>query len=112
MIFNLSVIDRAFAHGTGYIAGTGDGIVTVAGKAASRAIYLYTLYSHKPMVLVTKTWSTDKGNYIFPNIDIKMRYLVMVRDCDGSYEPFAYDYVEPAIDLTVHEQYQLQQLLL
>lgn len=95
--------------GVGYIAGQADGVVTVAGKVASRAIYLYALYSYKPMVLVAKIWSTDAGNYIFANLDMSMRYLVMVRDYAGQYEPFAYDQVEPATDLTPHEQYLLQQ---
>ncbi|WP_413520590.1 hypothetical protein [Psychrobacter glacincola] len=109
MIFNLSIIDRGFAYGSGYIAGTADGIVTVAGKAASRAIYLYALYNHKPMVFVAKVWSTAQGNYIFSNLDTSMRYLIMVRDYAGQYEPFAWDYVVPATDLTPREQYILEQ---
>lgn len=109
MILQLSIVDRSNYFGTGYIAGTADGIVTVAGKAASRAIYLYALYNHKPMVLVAKTWSTAQGNYMFANLDTSMRYLVMVRDYEEQYEPFAYDQVEPATDLTRHEQYLLEQ---
>lgn len=109
MYFALSVVDRSNYHGIGYIAGTADGIVTVAGKAASRAIYLYAVYNYKPMVLVAKTWSTAQGNYMFASLDTSMRYLIMVRDYAGQYEPFAYDQVEPATDLTPHEQYLLQQ---
>ena len=109
MILQLSVVDRSNHYGTGYIAGTADGIVTVAGLPASRAIYLYALYNYKPMVLVAKTWSTDNGNYIFDRIDPSLRYLVMARDYSEQYEPFAYDYVVPATDLTPHEQYLLEQ---
>lgn len=109
MFLTLSVVDRSNYYGIGYIAGQAGGIVTVAGKPASRAICLYALYNYKPMVLVAKIWSTDKGNYIFANLDTKMRYLVMVRDYAGQYEPFAYDQVEPATDLTPHEQYLLEQ---
>ena len=109
MYFALSVVDRSIHHGTGYIAGTADGIVTVAGLPASRAVYLYALYNYKPMVLVAKVWSNDNGNYIFKNLDTSMRYLVMVRDYAEQYEPFAYDYVVPATDLTPHEQYLLEQ---
>lgn len=115
MIFNLSVVDRSNCYGAGYIAGTGDGVVTVAGVPSSRAVYLYALYQHKPMILVAKKWSTEQGNYIFPNLDAKMRYLIMSRDLapDGlaqRYEPFAWDYLIPATDLTPIEQYNLQQL--
>lgn len=109
MILKLYINNRRQFNGSGYIAGTGDGIVTVAGKAASRAIYLYALYSYKPMALVAKTWSTAQGNYMFANLDTSMRYLVMVRDYAGQYEPFAWDYVVPATDLTTHEQYLLEQ---
>lgn len=109
MIFNLSIIDRGFAYGSGYIAGTADGIVTVAGKAASRAIYLYALYNHKPMESVAKNWSTAQGNYMFSGLDTNMRYLIMVRDYDGQYEPFAWDQVAPSTDLTPREQYLLEQ---
>lgn len=109
MILKLLISDKSNGYGAGYIAGTADGVVTVAGKAASRAIYLYVLHSFKPMVLAAKTWSTAQGNYIFSNLDTSMRYLIMVRDYTGQYEPFAYDQVEPATDLTPHEQYLLQQ---
>lgn len=109
MFLKLSVVDRLNYYGIGYIAGQADGVVTVAGKVASRAIYLYALYSYKPMVLVAKKWSTDEGYYIFPNLDTKMRYLIMVRDYAGQYEPFVYDQVEPATDLTPREQYLLEQ---
>lgn len=109
MILKLYINNRRQFNGTGYIAGQADGVVTVAGKVASRAIYLYALYSYKPMVLVAKTWSTAQGNYMFANLNTSMRYLIMVRDYAGQYEPFAYDQVEPATDLTPHEQYLLQQ---
>lgn len=109
MILKLSVVDRSNYFGTGYIAGTGNGIVTVAGVPSSRAVYLYALYPHKPMVLVSKVWSTASGHYMFPRIDTKFRYLVIARDYAEQYEPFAWDCVVPANDLTPIEQYQLQQ---
>lgn len=108
MILQMYINDRREFNGKGYIAGTADGIVTVAGKAASRAICLYALYNYKPMVLVAKTWSTAQGNYMFSGLDTSMRYLVIVRDYAGRYEPFAWDQVEPATDLTLHEQYLLE----
>lgn len=108
MIFALSVIDRSDYYGAGYIAGTGNGIATVAGKPESRPIYLYALHNHKPMVLVAKIWSTSKGNYIFTNIDTMFRYLVIARDHKEEFEPFAWDYVQPATDLSVAQQYDLR----
>lgn len=109
MILQLSAVDRSNHYGTGYIAGTGDGIVTVAGVPSSRAVYLYALYQHKPMEFVAKVWSNAQGHYIFPRIDTKFRYLVIARDYAEHFEPFAWDYVVPATDLTPYEQYQLQQ---
>lgn len=109
MILRLSVVDRSNHFGTGYIAGTGDGIVTVAGVPSSRAVYLYALYQHKPMVFVGKVWSNAQGRYIFPRIDTKFRYLVIARDYAEQYEPFAWDYVQPANDLTIAEQQALWQ---
>lgn len=109
MILQLSVVGRSNHFGTGYIAGRGDGIVTVAGVPSSRAVYLYALYPHKPMVFVAKVWSNAQGHYIFPRIDTNFRYLVVARDYAEQFEPFAWDYVVPATDLTPYEQYQLQQ---
>lgn len=114
MIFQLSVVNRGDFFGDGYIAGTGDGIVTVAGVPSSRAIYLYALYNHKPMVFVSKVLSTAQGNYMFPHLSTERRYLVIARDLPPNgvtqrYEPFAWDYVSPATDLSPIEQYNLQQ---
>ena len=109
MIFMLSVVDRSNYYGTGYIAGTGDGIVTVAGVPSLRAVYLYALHNHKTMVFVSKVWSTASGHYMFSSVDENQEYLVMARDAKREYEPFAWDYVTPAMDLTPYEQYQLQQ---
>lgn len=109
MLLDLYINSRQQFYGSGYIAGTADGIVTVAGLPASRTIYLYALYNYKPMVLVARAWSTAQGNYMFDSLATSMRYLVMVRDYAEQYEPFAYDYIVPAIDLTPHEQYLLEQ---
>lgn len=109
MILQLSVVDRSNRYGTGYIAGTADGILTVAGVPASRAIYLYELYDYKPMVFVAKVWSTATGHYIFSGLGLETRYLVMARDYAREYEPFAWDYVKPADDLTIAEQQSLWQ---
>ena len=97
------------AYGTsllGYIAGTGDGIVTVAGQPSRRDIWLLNT---KTMAIEKITASLANGHYIFTNIDVNKEYLVLVRDYKKEYEPFAWDYVKPADDLTVIEQQALWQ---
>lgn len=108
MILDLYINNRGEFYGTGYIAGTADGIVTVAGVPSSREVCLYALYHYKPMVLVDRVWSTGNGNYMFGSLDASIEYLVMVRDYGREFEPFTWDYVKPATDITNHEQYLLE----
>lgn len=91
---------------SGYIAGSGDGIVTVRGMPASRAIYLLDAVS---MSVVQVTVSLANGHYIIMNLDINKRYLVIARDYKKEFEPFVWDYVKPADDLTIAEQQALWQ---
>lgn len=86
---------------SGYIAGAGDGIVTVAGKPASRNIWLLNAQT---MVVEQVITSLKNGHYLFMGIDATKEYLVMVRDYKKEYEPFCWDHVKPADDLTVAEQ--------
>lgn len=88
----------------GYIAGTGDGIVTVQGKPASRKIWLLNAQTMAIEQVVT---SLNNGHYLFLGLDIAKKYLVMVRDYKKEFEPFVWDYVKPADDLTVSEQQAL-----
>lgn len=90
----------------GYIAGGGDGIVTVRGETASRNIWLIDASNMQSEQFVT---SLKNGHYIFLGLDPNKRYLVMVRDYKKEYEPFAWDYVKPADDLTIAEQQALWQ---
>lgn len=89
---------------SGYIAGSGDGIVTVQGKPASRKIWLLNAKSMAVEQVVT---SLQNGHYLFLGLNPAKRYLVMVRDYKKEFEPFAWDYVKPADDLTVAEQQAL-----
>ena len=109
MFIGLSVRSRLVYFGKGYIAGQGQGIVTVASKPASRLVYLYVLSSHIPPTLIDRVWSNNAGNYIFTRLSLKHKYLVMVRDYKGGYEPFCWDYVKPADDLTIAEQQAIWQ---
>lgn len=90
----------------GYIAGSGDGIVSALGKPASRKIWLLDAQS---MAVEQVVASLSNGHYIFIGLDPDRRYLVMVRDYKKEYEPFAWDYVKPADDLTIDEQQALWQ---
>lgn len=90
----------------GYIAGSADGIVTVQGKPASRKIWLLDARS---LAIEAVQWSLNNGHYAFFGLDDTKEYLVMVRDYKKEYEPFVWDYVTPADDLTVAEQQALWQ---
>lgn len=84
-----------------YIAGIGDGIVTVLGKPASRKIWLLNAETLAVEKVIN---SLRSGRYLFMDLDPNKEYLVMVRDYKKELEPFAYDYVKPATDLTIAEQ--------
>lgn len=86
---------------SGYIAGSGDGIVTVQGKPASRKIWLLNA---KTLSIEAVQTSLENGHYAFFGINPAKEYLVMVRDYKRELEPFAWDYVKPADDLTIDEQ--------
>lgn len=90
----------------GYIAGANDGIVTVAGKPASRKIWLLDASTMAVEQVIT---SLKNGHYLFMGLDSDKKYLVMVRDYKKEYEPFAWDYIKPADDLTIGEQQALWQ---
>ena len=90
----------------GYISGSGDGIVTAMGKPASCNIYLLDTIT---LQLLKRSQSLQNGHYMFLGLDPAKEYLVMVRDYKRKLEPFAWDYVKPADDLTVDEQQSLWQ---
>ncbi|WP_413190869.1 hypothetical protein [Psychrobacter sp. AT9] len=90
----------------GYIAGANDGIVTVAGKPESRRIWLLNAQSLAIEQVVT---SLNNGHYIFLGLDPARKYLVLLRDYKKEYEPFVWDDVTAADDLTIDEQVALQE---
>lgn len=106
----MDVYDKTYTSislaNTGYIAGSGDGIVTVKSKPASRKIWLLNAKSLAIEQIVT---SLSNGHYLFMGLDPDKRYLVMVRDYKKEYEPFAWDDVAAADDLTVAEQQAMWQ---
>ncbi|SLJ84501.1 hypothetical protein [Psychrobacter sp. DAB_AL43B] len=96
-------ISLSLTH-SGYIAGSGDGIVTVQGKPASRKIWLLNAQTMAVEQVIT---SLKNGHYLFMGLDPVQRYLVMVRDYKKEFESFAWDDVPPADDLTIDEQQAL-----
>ena len=104
LVFTPSIDFSSFSDG--YIAGIGDGIVTVQGKPQSRMIWLLDATT---MSIVRVITSLPTGNYLFAGLDVAKGYLVMVRDYKKEYEPFVWDWVKPADDLTVDEQQALWQ---
>lgn len=90
----------------GYIAGSGDGIVTVRGLPASRKIWLLNA---KTTTVEQVVISLKNGHYMFLGLDPAKRYLVMVRDYKKEFEPFVWDEVPPATDKTIDEQQALWQ---
>lgn len=106
----MQVLTKTYAllslqHGS-YIAGSGDGIVTVLGKPASRKIWLLDAQN---LVIEAVQWSLSNGHYLFMGLDPAKRYLVMVRDYKKEFEPFVWDEVIAANDLTITEQQDLWQ---
>lgn len=97
---NLDIVYRKI----GYIAGAGDGIVTVQGKPASRKIWLLDSEAMAVKQVVT---SLKNGRYLFMGLDPNKEYLVMARDYKKEYESFVWDHVKPADDLTIAEQQAL-----
>lgn len=92
----------------GYIAGAADGIVTVRGKPVRREIFLMDANS-RDYQFVGRVWSMDNGHYMFTDLDPDKQYLIMARDYNKEFEPFAYDYVTPATDITPAEQHALRE---
>ncbi len=88
----------------GYIAGANDGIVTALGKPVSRKIWLLDA---KTMAVEQIVTSLKNGHYLFVGLNPSSEYLVIVRDYKRELEPFAWDYVAPANDLTIEEQQAL-----
>lgn len=90
---------------SGFIGGTADGIVTAQGRPAARKIWLL---NGQTMAVEQVVTSLANGHYMFMGLDPNKRYLVMARDYKKEYEPFVWDDVTPADDLTIDEQMTLQ----
>lgn len=98
--------------GKGYFAGLAEGVLTAGGERASREIRLFKIHpqntaNHQVFEQVAITKSNLDGRYLFYGINENAKYLIMARDNKGDYEPFCYDSISPATDLTIKEQIYL-----
>ncbi|MBF0803365.1 hypothetical protein IR141_03195 [Neisseria sp. 19428wB4_WF04] len=82
------------SHGGGFIAGRGDGILTVGGQPAEQRILLF---ERETFALVRGVWSRPDGTYLLDRINPDRDYLVLALDHKRQYEPVAYDFVRPAV---------------
>lgn len=94
---------------SGYIAGSGDGIVTVQGKPASRKIWLLDAAT---LALERVVISLDNGHYILLGLNPNKKYMIIVRDFepDGvkwTGEAAIWDYVKPMNDKSFEAQQAL-----
>ena len=96
-------LSLALSHNS-YIAGSGDGIVTVQGKPASRKIWLLDAQT---MAVEQVIASLPNGHYMFIGLNPEKKYVVIVRDFepDGISwrgEGAMWDYVEPMSDKSLN----------
>lgn len=96
----------AATKGEGYIAGLNEGIVTVRGIPAQRETILLDAIS---LQVVQRSRSLPTGNYIFIGLDTNRAYILMARDFKKEFEPFVWDHVRPATDISAAEQWALWQ---
>ncbi len=87
-------------RGSGYIAGTGTGLLKVGGVVAQRPIYCLHATD---LTIVCVCESHPNGHWLVPFLDPAREYLIVARDTDKNYEPFTWDYVTPANNLTRQE---------
>ena len=78
-----------------FIAGQGNGIVTVDGKPASKRILLFERSHLFPCI--RQIWSAADGTYFFGGLESNKLYLVMAVDDKEKYEPVAWDFIKAAI---------------
>ena len=80
---------------TGFVAGSGNGIVTVDGKPAQKRIVIFERLDSFPVL--RQTWSYPDGTYFIDNLNKDKTYLVMAFDDKQKYEPVAWDFIKAAI---------------
>lgn len=102
------MIDQPYItpHYPGFFAGRDEGIVSAGGKAARKPVVVMdavTLY------VLASGWSLPSGHYLLRNIPPGRACLLIARDTQRGYEPFAYDWITPSTALSGDEQAALWQ---
>lgn len=82
----------AIFHGKAYIAGEGDGIVSIKGVPVARQV---VALEQDTLTVAAKTWSFPDGSYVLPNLDPTKQYIVMAYDYKGDYPPVAESHITP-----------------
>lgn len=82
----------AIFHGRAYIAGEGDGIVSIKGVPVARQV---VALEQPNLTVAAKTWSFPDGSYVLPNLDPAKQYIVMAYDYKGDYPPVAESHITP-----------------
>lgn len=108
-LVDLGFTSRA-AQKLGYIGGREDGIVTLKDNPVRREILVLDGQTRQ---VVKRIYSLPSGHYLADDLDPNGEYLILARPTreegiDGMVPP-AWDYVKPAVDLSISEQYQLWQ---
>lgn len=104
---DIGMTKRAYAPLIGYIAGSGDGLFTLNGTPAIGEILCMDATGSYQFIY--RGSSLKNGHWLVDELDPNKRYLVMGRDYNKEFEPFCWDYVTPATDLTFEQQQELWQ---
>lgn len=104
---DIGMTKRAYAPLIGYIAGSGDGLFTLNGTPSVGEILCMDATGSYQFIY--RGSSFKNGHWLVNELDPNKRYLVMGRDYNKEYEPFCWDYVTPATDLTFEQQQELWQ---
>ena len=81
--------------GNGYIAGSGSGIVSVAGAPASRRVALMDKATGQ---IVGRVGSAPDGTYRFSRVNPMRRYAVIGFDYQLQFNAVIRDNITPAVD--------------
>ena len=81
--------------GRGFIAGQGDGLVTVSGVTASRPV---VVFDKKSLIPLAKTVSSTDGTYSIAGINANRKVFVVAFDPSGQFNAVIRDNITPATE--------------
>jgi hypothetical protein len=84
-----------YARGRAFIAGTGKGLVTVAGRPAGRRIFVYEQVT---MRFARTIRSQDDGSYRIDGLSPEMEYLVVAIDDKRIFNAVVRSHVLPVME--------------